>query len=358
MAIGQINLVNMFRTYCAAPKKDRPDHVKRFARVALTANKEMPAEYELARPDLRARLWTRSGQELQRLRGLAGGSPLKGAELVAIPVGSHLVASFAYDWPDSVQSVSPDWLETWDVTPYRALEDAILNLAEATEGYAAIGTSLYTFVTGDSYDATRILLTGMIEGMEVLGQHVAMTPNRNTPMITGAEDEEGLRMMADLAEEALGGEYPLIGMPMVLEDGAWADWLPPAGHPLRRRFGEMQMRWIGPAYAEQKELLDALHARTARDVHAASFSVVERVDDGGLVCYCVWGEGVTSLLPETNKVVLIGAGGDDPAALTDWERVVEVAGHLLEETGDYPRRWRTLGFPDDAALEAIGPGDL
>ena len=37
---------------------------------------------------------------------------------------------------------------------------------------------------------------------------------------------------------------------------------------------------------------------------------------------------------------------------------VEVTGHLLEETNDYPRRYRTKGFPDEAAIDALGLGAL
>jgi hypothetical protein len=45
------------------------------------------------------------------------------------------------------------------------------------------------------------------------------------------------------------------------------------------------------------------------------------------------------------------------AAIGDWERVVEVAGHLLQQTDDYPVRHLTMGFPDEADLEAISMGE-
>ena len=38
-------------------------------------------------------------------------------------------------------------------------------------------------------------------------------------------------MMADLAARALKGSYVLSGVPLILEDGAWEDWMPPADHP-------------------------------------------------------------------------------------------------------------------------------
>jgi hypothetical protein len=51
-----------------------------------------------------------------------------------------------------------------------------------------------------------------------------------------------------------------------------------------------------------------------------------------------------------------GWTGDRPA-LGEWDRV-EVSGGLMEETECYPPHYRVRGFPDDAALEAIGKGEL
>ena len=71
--------------------------------------------------------------------------------------------------------------------------------------------------------------------------------------ITDTDDPEGLKM-ADMAGEGLGAEYPLVGVPMVLEDGRWLSRMPPPGHKLRRRFRERKRRWIGSDYAEQMKL--------------------------------------------------------------------------------------------------------
>jgi len=354
---SQINLANMYRTYIESDPKDRPEHLRTFVRVTLGLGRTMPEDYELAKVDLRPRLWTRSTLEFQRLRGVLGDE--KEAEVVSLPVGGHLVMCLAYDWPEAVQSVSPDWLETWGVTIYQAFEDAKANLEQATEGYAAFGTNLYSFIAGDSYDATRMVLTDHIAALEVRGRHVVMVPNRNAALITGTEDEEGLTMMAALAAEAIGEGYPLIAVPLVLDDdGEWAEWLPPEGHPLRRPFREMQLKWIGPEYSEQKTLLDAIHQKTGDDVFVASFSAVEKENDGGIVSYCVWSEGVPTLLPETNKVVFARSTVKGPAGIADWEQMMQAVGHLLEPTEDYPPRYRTLGFPDDATLEAIGQGEM
>jgi hypothetical protein len=76
------------------------------------------------------------------------------------------------------------------------------------------------------------------------------------------------------------------------------------------------------------------------------------------VTYCVWGNGVDSLLPVTQKAVLMRDHGKGPTAIGTWERVRSIAGNLLEPTEHYPPRFRVRGFPDDAPLAAIGKDDL
>jgi hypothetical protein len=49
---------------------------------------------------------------------------------------------------------------------------------------------------------------------------------------------------------------------------------------------------------------------------------------------------------------------DDSSVFTDWKCVLEVAGQLMEVTEDCPRRYRVREFPNSAALEAIGLGEL
>jgi hypothetical protein len=62
----------------------------------------------------------------------------------------------------------------------------------------------------------------------------------------------GLAMMAELAEKALQEAYPPSGVPLVLYDGAWADWMPPKDHPLHCRFKQIEMNWLDVRYADQK----------------------------------------------------------------------------------------------------------
>ncbi len=355
--VGAMNLHNMYRTYCEKPRGERAAYLRLCVRGALAHRRELPEDFDSARPDLRPKLWSRAALEKQRLRGRLGEA--EGVDPPCIPIGEHLLAFLAYDWPESVQSLSSDALSRWGVTLYEAMEAARQNLEESTSAYARIGERLYAFLSGDNYDAARLLLIPGMDGLEFAGRPVAMVPNRDALLVAGSEDAEGLALLAELAAKGLEESYALSGMPLILDDeGAWSDWLPPEDHPLHRRFRDIELRWIGPEYAEQKQLLDALHARVGEEVFVSSFSAVEKKGEGELVSYCVWGEGVDSLLPVTQKVVFMRQGGEGPAALADWRRVVEVAGPLMEPTDHYPARFRVRQFPDESMLTAIGLGQL
>ena len=274
---GVINLGNMFHAYEQTPRSRRAEALHAFVRAALARLRKLPEDYEAARPDVRARIWSRASWEDQRLRGQLGEAG--GPDLPSEPVGEHLVATLAFDWPEAVQSVGAYDLGRWGVTFYEAMEDARRNLHESTLGHARIGEGFYSFLSGDSYDATRLLLVDRIREFEVRGRPVAMVPNRDALLITGDEDEAGLAILADMASRGLGEGYPLSGIPLVLDADGWSDWAPPEGHPLRDRFRGIAVRWVGSRYAEQKELLDAIHERRGEGVFVAGFSAVEK--EGG-----------------------------------------------------------------------------
>ena len=112
-----------------------------------------------------------------------------------------------------MRSISGDDLKGWDVSWYEAMEAAKSALSEMEFAVARIGDHLYASASGDNYDASRLILTDLIQQMDVYGDHVAMVPNRDTLLVTGSNDETGLQIMADLAEKALEDPRPLGATP-------------------------------------------------------------------------------------------------------------------------------------------------
>ena len=196
---GAINLANIYQTHVQTPRLRRRAHIRHCARVAGSASQKLPSGFSQARRNLRPKLWSRAALEDTRLRQLYTVSDNGGLDLPCQPVGDHLLASLAYDWPESVQSINADDLRDWGVTVYEALEAALENLDSATNGFAKIGDNLYSFVSGDTYDAVRLMLVDRIKAFELDGTPVAIVPNRDCILITESDDNVGLKMMVDLA---------------------------------------------------------------------------------------------------------------------------------------------------------------
>jgi hypothetical protein len=63
------------------------------------------------------------------------------------------------------------------------------------------------------------------------------------------------------------------------------------------------------------------------------------------------------LLPVTPKVAFIKGQGLPPV-FADRSRVIETFSDLMEQTDDYPRRYRVREFPDEKIIDAIGLTEL
>jgi len=88
---------------------------------------------------------------------------------------------------------------------------------------------------------------------------------------------------------------------------------------------------------------------------------VKHKSTGRVTSYSVWSEGVDTLLPQTDDIVLLrpepDAGEVKLAAAGSFERVREVVGDLMQPLGIYPERYRVGAFPSERQLEAIGKGN-
>ena len=239
------------------------------------------------------------------------------------------------------------------MTFYEAMEVARENLSALPAKFVGpqSGEGAYLSATGDSYDASRLLLTDIIRQFKVKGDPVAMIPNRENLVVVGSEDAEGLSGMLKMATEALKQPRPISGIALRLDGDEWVPWLPDVSHPLYKDFQRLHLQSLGQDYAEQKDLLDKLHEKKGEDVFVASFSAIQ-APDGRVFSYATWTETTNSLLPKTDALVLGRVGGEP--RMVEWQKVMDVAGDLMEPLDIYPPRYRVREFPSGKAVGGDG----
>lgn len=350
---GYTNLRNFYDEYVRAPRSQRRELLQRSVTATVASRMELPEDFEDCKPDLRPRLWCKSTIEKLRLEAELEGN--QGPDLPLQDVGAHLYATVVYDLPMAVRSISMEDLKTWGVTPYEAVEAARDNLKEDKFAFAAIGDGFYASLTGDTYDASRMLLVDLIRNLKVDGDPVVMAPNRDKLLVTGADDDTGLEMMVTIAEQAADEPRSMMLMPLRLDGDEWVDWSVPRAHALWKRFHFLELKFLSQEYAEQKSLLDRLHEKTGVDIYVAAHSAV-RKDDGDVFSYCVWSDGVDALLPQADFVMFFRQG-EDVVGSADWASVRRICDSLMEETDMYPARFRVRSFPTAEQLKQIGKND-
>lgn len=353
---GIINLRNFYAEFCNLSPADRKKYLPETILAILSPREDLPEDFEEIKSHLRPKIWARAGIEHTNLQARIRGGQ-KGIDMPQYEVGSHLLASIVYDLPRSVRSISSDELEAWGTSYYEALEVATQNLTEAGFAYAKVGEGLYVSAVGDSYDASRILLTEFIRSLEVQGDIIAMVPNRDMLLVAGADDDQALEGMVTLAEQAVEGPRPLASTPLRLVGDDWVDWMPSRGHQLFDRFRILELKYLYQEYAQQKEMLDKLYQNQGIDRFVASFSAASDNDGENLFSYSVWSEGVETLLPQAEKVMFFRPGEGEAkqiVASVPWHRVEKVLGHLMSDVDLYPKRYLVNEFPTAEELGQLG----
>lgn len=343
-------LGNAYQEYCAVPKAHRDEVLKKWVRVWFVRQKVMPEDFEDACHDILPTVRSRSFYELLRLRTTVEEEKTLGLPYAVL--GEYYAMAPVYDYQESLRSIGETDLDNWGVSLYEVLEVARENLLQLPHPFMgpADGEGTYLAAAKDSYDSSRLLTCEAIRHFRLKGDPIAMIPNRETLVVTGADDVDGLRGMLKLVEDAVKQPRYILAVALRLDGDEWVPWLPDVDHPLYWDFRTWRTRSMGQDYTEQKELLDKLHQKTGEDVFVASFSGLE--DSGHFASYSVWTKGVPTLLPRTDRIALLDPADDNPV-LAEWDCVAGVVGDMMEAIDVYPPRFRVVGFPDEMQLAAI-----
>jgi len=339
-----INLHNLFRDYAGAKPAEREATLKRQANAMM--QHEIPSDFADVRPRLRPviRSATERGAVALQLAGQPGAS-----EVAFRPLCENLEIGIAYDGEFSVARLTTARLAEWGVTFDDACDVAIDNLRGMSSApWAALRDGVFLSQFGDYYDAARLLLTDLLHRQPISGAPVVMAPNRTVLLLTGDRNAAGLATMVELAEQARAQPRPLPSLMLRWDGAAWRNFVPPG---LEAKLHALRVDELAGDYQDQRALLDELHKRDGTDIFVATYTVYRR-QNGELFSVSVWSDGVPTLLPETDIVVLYREATRQSAHVP-MAALRDACGDLMTATAHRPVRYEVTAFPDEARFAAL-----
>lgn len=192
----ELNLHNFYHAYQQAPDQ--------LELVADTLVRSLRS-YEAARAitsfdDLRDRVYPM----LKPLALLVTVRERKLPMIVYRPFLADLLIAYVIDEPTSVAYITEQHLDRWQISQHELHEQAIANLKRRTEergNYTVAGEGAQRLIvcnTQDGYDATRLLLPGLLAGWrdQFPGQMVIGVPNRDFLVVFSDADRQILASVA------------------------------------------------------------------------------------------------------------------------------------------------------------------
>lgn len=356
--LRQFNLQNLYEEYCAAPRSEK-------SKVLSTYTQPVPEVPDLladAVDNLLPRVQRRSFYvDMPFLADLGDMPSLAEDERdkVVLPhkaFAEHYAKGLVYDTPHTVLQISLHQCREWNSDFDVLMGLALKNLEKLTpKPFEQISPGFYASMSGDTHDASRILLLDRVKECNLIGRPVAMVPNRNIMMITGESDPDGLRAMLKVAKEALDDPRPMLAIPLVLIDDEWREMHVRADHPERKEFKYLRAISMADVYASHKHLLDRLHEQQNIDTFVASYMVIENQKTAEIETTASWSEGVRTLLPKVDLLAFVqGQEGEfSEITMVPWDAAAKVVGALMERQDTYPERYLVDAFPDAAQFAEL-----
>ena len=275
----------------------------------------------------------------------------------ARPLAGIFAQSLVVDLPDQQLDVGAAELNAWQVDFDSLMQRARTNLLArgGEEGFQRLGPGRYRSSWQDDLDGSRMLLPGILQRLPLEGDPVVVLPRRDTLLVVGSEDPQGLRWALEGALEFLNEDpRSLNGCPLRLRNYRWEPFEIREEHPVCPLLDRIQQRRLKDEYAQQKALLDRRHGAQGRDITVAPFQL-ERNPDGAVSSFTVWSRTMgEAWLPKADRVCLDweapeGAG----RTWVPWASVQRHLCHLLEPVGLFPERYRFTGLPQAELLATL-----
>jgi uncharacterized protein YtpQ (UPF0354 family) len=224
-----INLDNAYTRYTSDPAT-----LDRVIANHISSTREAPPEADAASDSSIMAVVKPIDYLLAVKKQLTGGGP--GNDLVFERLNEDLVVVFVFDTENSMRLVMKKDLEQRKMSTATLHALAVKNLAAFFATRVRIerlkntgDARLYGVGLDENYEASALLLEKYWtrETFDVRGDIVVFVPARDSVLVTGSQDKEGLRLAARVAEKAYQEmAYSISPLGYVRRDGKWKRFKP------------------------------------------------------------------------------------------------------------------------------------
>lgn len=338
-------LTNAYNEYCKAERSERAAILERYIQsIVAMKDSAIPDDYEVTKEKLYPGVREPAELEYLRLRAKYDSEPVQDTALT--PLTDQLAKVIIYDTSKNMTLLSVDTLKEWKMSYDEVFDQALDNLRRiSSEPFQQLQPGLFISPWEDDHDASRVLLPELFYRLELTGKPVISIPSRGALLVTGSDDEAGLAKLAELTLQVLGDvQKPLSGFVLMLEGQQWIPY-PYRDRPFDLPIVNLIKRWGAHNYDEQKGNLEHFFEKHDIDIFVASVLLMEKEDNSEIATISVWSEDVDTLLPKTELIAI--RKENDQQILVPWDKAIAIVGDYLEQTDDFPIRYRVKTFPTE-----------
>jgi hypothetical protein len=349
----RMNLVNLFNDYTQA----NAEHKERLLgnTLALLREKKEDISLEEAKSKVVAAVREQVLFSFTTLWSELEGRKTE-PKIASEPISAWFAHCLVLDFPEYVTMVSPDSLKTWGVSFDELFETGLERLRDFTIPKFEKQPGFYIGGWHDDYDNSRILIPEVFAPLHLEGDPVVCLPNRNLLLVTGSENQDGIRAMLKQAEEIVQTKSrPMNPALLILKDGEVADFSVRENSPIFNDVERAKKISALIYYQQQMASLMKLYEQKGKDLFVGKYTLNQR-ETGGYESYSVWSKTVPALLPKTDLIAFFDPTKPEAQrslGVAKWEEVMRIAGDLLLDTKMFPARFYVSKFPGDEQLAKV-----
>ena len=347
-------LDNVFANWQSTANHERDALIEKFV-AGVTARPAIPSSFDAVRKNLIPIVRSASYFSLQALLSKSQREYKPDRAIPTRALVGEIVVGLAYDAANSFSIIPDKDFSQWGVNLDEAIDVATENLQQITDANQLVEVSpgLYIGEWGDSYESSRILLTGLVKTVQLEGIPVVGIPSRNHFCLTWSNNRDGLAALVQLLEETHFEAYPLSANLYALQEHGWNAFFP-EDEALCQSLTNIQRRRFALDYGLQKQYLEVIHQQENIDIFVASFATYETVDTKETFSVCVWSKDVDSILPRSDRIIFLIDSETTDRVNVAWDIAESVVGHLMEKQSDLvPERYRVRSFPSDTEIAEL-----